>query len=82
MARSYTIASGQKNFPKLVARSEASDPIPIERHGHTVAYVISKKRFDTVLETLELLANPEFVATLAAHRQGKLRFRPLRGGRA
>lgn len=81
MRRSYSIASGQKDFPKLVASSEAGEPIPIERHGHTVAYVISKKRFDSVLETLELLSSAEFIETLTAHRTGKLRFKSLRGSR-
>lgn len=78
MVRSYNIATGQREFPRLIANTEAGEPIPIERHGHTVAYVISKKRFDALLETLELLSNADFVETLAAHRQGKLRLTPLR----
>ena len=38
-------------------------------------YASQKTRFDTVLETIELLSNAEFVETLTAHRQGKLRFK-------
>lgn len=70
MKTSYSIASGQKNFPEVVAASEKGEPIPIERHGETVAYVISKDRFDAVLETMELLSNQEFVDTLRTYEAG------------
>ncbi len=82
MANSYSIAAGQKEFPKVVTKSAEGDPIPIERHGQTVAYVISKDRFDAMLETLELLSNSEFVQTLNAHRAGKLRMKPIKGSGA
>jgi len=81
MANSYTIAAGQKDFPKVVSRSEQGDPVPIERHGKTVAYVISKDRFDAVLETLELLSNADFVETLSTHKRGKLRMKAMAGSR-
>lgn len=71
MKSSYSIAAGQKNFPEVVAASEKGEPIPIERHGQTVAYVISKDRFDAVLETMELLSNPEFIATLRTYEAGE-----------
>ena len=71
MKTSYSIAAGQKNFPEVVAASEKGNPIPIERHGETVAYVISKDRFDAVLETMELLSNPEFVDTLRTYEAGE-----------
>jgi prevent-host-death family protein len=75
---SYSIAAGQKNFPKVVAASEKGEPIPIERHGETVAYVISKERFDAVLETMELLSNPEFASTLRAYEAGKTKWTSLK----
>jgi len=72
--RSYSISVGQKNFPRVVAASERGEPIPIERHGETVAYVISKDRFDAVLETMELLSNAEFVDTLHAYEAGETKW--------
>jgi prevent-host-death family protein len=74
---SYSIAGGQKNFPEVVAASEEGEPIPIERHGKTVAYVISKDRFDAVLETMELLSNQEFVDTLRTYEAGKTKWTSL-----
>lgn len=78
MKSSYSIAAGQKNFPEVVAASEKGDPIPIERHGETVAYVISKDRFDAVLETMELLSNPEFVDALRTYEAGKTKWTSLK----
>ena len=77
MKSSYSIAAGQKNFPEVVAASEKGEPIPIERHGETVAYVISKDRFDAVLETMELLSNQEFVDTLRTYEAGKTKWTSL-----
>jgi prevent-host-death family protein len=77
MKTSYSIAAGQKNFPEVVAASEKGEPIPIERHGETVAYVISKDRFDAVLETMELLSNEEFVDTLRTYEAGKTKWTSL-----
>jgi prevent-host-death family protein len=77
MKTSYSIAAGQKNFPEVVAASEKGEPIPIERHGETVAYVISKDRFDAVLETMELLSNQEFVDTLRTYEAGKTKWTSL-----
>jgi prevent-host-death family protein len=71
---SYSIAAGQKKFPEVVALSEKGDPVPIERHGETVAYVISKQHFDAVLETMELLSNPEFAKTMKTYRGGKTKW--------
>ncbi len=70
MKTSYSIAAGQKSFPEVVAASEKGVPVPIERHGETVAYVISKERFDAMLETMELLSNPEFVKALRSYEAG------------
>ena len=77
MKTSYSIAAGQKNFPEVVAASEKGEPIPIERHGETVAYVISKDRFDAVLETMELLSNQEFVDTFRTYEAGETKWTSL-----
>ncbi len=78
MKTSFSIAASQKNFPKIVAASEKGDPIPISRHGETVAYVISKDRFDAVLETMELLSNPEFVKTLGTYESDETSWTALK----
>ncbi len=77
MKTSYSIAAGQKNFPEVVTASEKGEPVPIERHGETVAYVISKDQFDAMLETMELLSNPEFVDTLRAYEAREAKWTSL-----
>jgi prevent-host-death family protein len=78
MKHSYSIAAGQKHFPKAVAASEAGEPVPIERHGETIAYLISKDRFDAMLETMELLSNPDFVSALRKDKAGKTVWKSLK----
>jgi len=39
--------------------------------------VISKERFDAVLETMELLSNREFVRTLRTYKAGKTKWTKL-----
>ncbi len=80
--KSFSIAAGQKHFPRVVAASQRGEPVPIERHGSTVAYVVSKERFDSYLETMELLSSAEFVRVLRLHRQRKLPLRELRRTKA
>ncbi|MFN5561093.1 MAG: hypothetical protein ACK5CF_10100 [Opitutaceae bacterium] len=45
------------------------------RHETPVAHLISDKRLGALLETLELAGNPDFAATLATLKSGKVKFR-------
>lgn len=69
----YTIAKGQREFPALVKRAEEGELAVVTRHDIPVAYVISAKRMEAILETMELLANPEFMRALKAERAGQSR---------
>lgn len=71
MNSTYTIASGQREFPSLVKRAEKGELAVVTRHDKPVAYVISAERMESMLETMELLTNPEFRKALDADRSGK-----------
>jgi len=77
MNSTYTIASGQREFTQMVKRAEAGELAVVTRHDKPVAYVISAERFEGMLETMELLANPEFMKVLEADRKGTLTYLPL-----
>lgn len=70
MNSTYTIAKGQREFPALVKRAEKGELAVVTRHDKPVAYVISAERMEAMLETMELLTNPEFVRALEADRAG------------
>lgn len=73
----YTIASGQREFPAMVKRAEKGELAVVTRHDKPVAYVISAERMEAMLETMELLANPQFMRALEAERSGKTAYHSI-----
>jgi PHD/YefM family antitoxin component YafN of YafNO toxin-antitoxin module len=55
-------------------RDAAHQSIAIRRRDETVAYLVSRQRMEAIAETLELLANPEAMKAIRAHRAGKMKF--------
>jgi prevent-host-death family protein len=73
----YTITEAQARLPRLVRETAAGTALAITRHGETEAYLISKDRLDGILETLELMANPEAMKAIARDRKGQTKFQSL-----
>lgn len=73
----YTITSAQTQLPRLVREAEQGRPIAIRRRDNTVAYIVSKERLEAIVETMEILANPEARKAIDEHRASKTRFAPL-----
>jgi PHD/YefM family antitoxin component YafN of YafNO toxin-antitoxin module len=72
----YNVARAQANFTRLLKLSE-EQPIAITRHDETVAYLLSAERMNAIVETLEILANPEAMEAIRQHQAGKTKFLPL-----
>jgi antitoxin YefM len=72
----YSITSAQAKLPTLV-RECAKGLITITKRDEAVAYVVSRERMETLLETMEILANPKAMEILRKDRQGKLKYYPL-----
>ncbi len=49
----------------------------ILRRNETVAYLVSRNRMEAIVETMELLSNPEAMKAIAEHQAGKVKFQPL-----
>jgi PHD/YefM family antitoxin component YafN of YafNO toxin-antitoxin module len=61
----------------LVRESATGDAIAITRHDETVAYLVSRKRMEAIVETKELLANADAMRTIRDYRNGKTTFHPV-----
>jgi len=70
------VARAQANFTRLLKQAERQ-PIAITRHDETVAYILSANRMQAIIETLEIMGNPEAMKAIREHRSGKTRFVPL-----
>ncbi len=76
MKTTYSITRAQANFPKLVRESE-DGLIAITKHDETVAFVVSRERMESILETMEILANPKAMEAIRKDRAGKIKYYPL-----
>ncbi|HVW21450.1 MAG TPA: type II toxin-antitoxin system Phd/YefM family antitoxin [Opitutaceae bacterium] len=77
MKSTYSIAKGQSQFPALVRTAERIGVATILRHDEPVAYLVSRERWESMLETMELLANPTFQDQLRRVRAGEVKYFPL-----
>ena len=64
------VTQAQQQLPRLIRR----DSFAISRHGKIVGFYLSKDRIEALIETLELMGNPEFLKALKEARSGKANF--------
>jgi len=76
MKNTYNVARAQANFTRLLKQAE-HQPIAITRHDQTVAYILSANRMEAIIETLEIMGNPDAMEAIRAHQAGKTKFVPL-----
>jgi antitoxin YefM len=76
MKTTSSVTEGQAPHPQLV-KPAADSVVTIERHGTVAPVMAGRERLEAIAETLELLANRDFTATLKKYRAGKLKMKPL-----
>jgi antitoxin YefM len=76
MKNTYSVAKAQANFTRLLKEAE-THPIGITRHDETVAFILSRERMDAIVETLEIMADPNAMKAIRNHQAGKTKFLPL-----
>jgi len=77
MKDTYSIRELQRETAAAVRAAESGSLVTITRHERAVVHVISAARLGGMIETMELLADPKFMAQLKKLRAGKLKFYPL-----
>lgn len=75
MADTYTIAQAQASLPRLVRLAERRGFVPVARRGKTVAFIVAADRIDALIESMELLADPQAMEAIRRHRAGNLKFK-------
>ena len=76
MATTYSITEAQAKFPAVV-REAAEHPVIITRRDKVVGYLLSPERFEALLETMEILANPEAMKAIRDAEEGKTKYHPI-----
>jgi antitoxin YefM len=72
----YSITKAQANLPRIV-RESVHGLIGIKKRDETVAFIVSRERMESMLETMEILGNPKAMEVLRKDRAGKLKYYPL-----
>ena len=76
MRSTYSVSEAQAQLPMLLKRAE-NDLIVITRRDKTVAYLVSAQRMEAIVETLEIMADPEAMKALRCARGGKGKYYPV-----
>ncbi|MFZ4484495.1 MAG: type II toxin-antitoxin system Phd/YefM family antitoxin [Chthoniobacterales bacterium] len=76
MATTYSVTEAQAKFPAIV-REAAEQPVIITRRDKVVGYLLSPERFEAMLETMEILANPEAMKAIRDAEEGRTKYHPL-----
>ncbi|HTV41215.1 MAG TPA: hypothetical protein VMF08_11610 [Candidatus Sulfotelmatobacter sp.] len=64
------VTQAQQQLPRLIKR----DSFAISRHGKIVGFYLSRERIEAMIETMELVGNPEFSRALEEAKSGKTKF--------
>ena len=71
MKSTYSIKEAQSQFTSLVREAENGGMATITRHEKAVAYVMGANDLAALIETTELLANPQAHKAIADAETGK-----------
>jgi prevent-host-death family protein len=77
MPSTYSVTEAQSQLPGLIKKAEGGEPVRIRRRDKTVALLVSRERMEAIVETMEILANPDAMKAIEAHRAGRTKFQPL-----
>lgn len=77
MKTTYSISKGQSQFPALVRTAQRRGVAVITKHDEAVAYVVSREKWEALLETMELLSSPDFQRQWRRLQTGKVKYHPL-----
>ncbi|RRJ97346.1 type II toxin-antitoxin system prevent-host-death family antitoxin [Opitutaceae bacterium TAV4] len=70
MGNTYTIKSLQRETAAAVDFAAEGNLVTITRHEEPVAVLVSHERLSAILETMEILADPEAMNAINADRKG------------
>ena len=76
MVITYSVTEAQAGLPSILRQAE-EQPVIITRRDKAVGYLLSPERFEAMLETMEIMANPEAMDAIRNYKAGKTKFLPL-----
>ncbi|MEI7730611.1 MAG: type II toxin-antitoxin system Phd/YefM family antitoxin [Verrucomicrobiota bacterium] len=72
MHSTITVSDLQKQTPKIVREIERQGMCGVTRNGRLAAFLISKSKVEAMIETMEILADPEAMKAIREFESGKM----------
>ncbi len=76
MKNTYSVSKAQASLPRILKEAE-DHVVAITRRDEKVAYLVSKEQLESLVESLELMSNPDAVKAIRAARAGKMKYHSL-----
>ena len=77
MKTAVSIAKAQTTLSALVKRVEKGETITLMRQDEPVACLISLERLEGIVETLEILGDPNAMKAIRDYENGRMKFKPV-----
>jgi prevent-host-death family protein len=77
MKTAVSIAKAQTTLSALVKRVEKGETITLMRQDEPVACLISLERLEAIVETLEILGDPNAMKAIRDYENGRMKFKPV-----
>jgi PHD/YefM family antitoxin component YafN of YafNO toxin-antitoxin module len=72
-----TAAELQSHTPKILREAGRRGMLAVTEAGHVTAFLVSRDRVMAMIETMEILSNPEAMKAIAEFEAGKTRMQPV-----
>ena len=74
MKTTLSVSEAQAQLPRLV---QSKETIKVMRRDEAVAFIVPRERMEALLETMEILSNPEAMRAIRRDQSGKGKYIPL-----
>ncbi len=72
MKSTYSVTEAQSRLPRILRDAEKGGPVAITRRNETIAFIVSRERMESIVETLRFLAQPEAMSAIEAYEKGAI----------
>ena len=77
MSFTVTISELQAQAARIVKETERRGITAVTRHGRIAAFLVSKDRIEAMIETMEILSDPQAMKAIRKFESGKMKMEPV-----
>lgn len=77
MNSTVTVSELQAQTPRVLRETQRRGMIAVTRHGRIAAFLISRDRVEAMIETMEILSEPQAIKAIRDFEAGKTKMMPV-----